>query len=72
MYINEVRNGYGLEPVEWGNVPLNYNQYGLAPTPDNLEEMKPLTETTVSEEEIITENKALRKALIMERLNKEY
>lgn len=72
MYINEVRNGYGLEPVEWGNVPLNYSQYALASTPDDLEEMKPLTETTVSEEEIITENKALRKALIMERLNKEY
>lgn len=34
-YINEVRSGYGLDPVNWGNVPMNYPSFGLALTPQS-------------------------------------
>lgn len=64
MFINEVRSGYGLEPVDWGNVPMNYSQFALASSPENLKEVEPITPAT--------EVKALKKALLMERLNKEY
>ena len=64
MFINEVRSGYGLEPVDWGNVPMNYSQFALASNPENLKEVELITPST--------EVKALKKALLMERLNKEY
>lgn len=59
-YINEIRAGYGLEPVSWGNVPMNYSQYGLASSPDEVNDVEAL------------QVKHLEKALLMERLNKEY
>lgn len=62
LFINEVRSGYGLEPVDWGNVPLNYSQYGVAPSPESLDNMEPLSNKT----------KMLKKALLVERLGKEY
>lgn len=64
LFINEVRSGYGLEPVDWGNVPMNYSQFALASNPENLKEVDAITPST--------EVKALKKALLMERLNKEY
>ena len=60
-FINEVRSGYGLEPVEWGNVPMNYSQYGIARNPNDVQDVIALDET-----------KMLKKALSLERLGKEY
>lgn len=65
-YINEVRSGYGLDPVDWGNVPMNYSQFALAPTIENVDD------ATLINPKTDTEAKALKKALLMERLNKEY
>ncbi len=65
-YINEVRSNYGLDPVDWGNVPMNYSQFALAPTIDNVED------ATLINPHTDTEAKALKKALLMERLGKEY
>ena len=31
LSINEVRSGYGEEPVPWGNVPMNYQNYAVTP-----------------------------------------
>ncbi|WP_299523290.1 phage portal protein [uncultured Methanobrevibacter sp.] len=59
-YINEVRAGYGLAPVDWGNAPLNYSQYALANSPNDMNELESL------------EVKSLQKALLYERLSKEY
>lgn len=64
-FINEVRSGYGLEPVDWGNVPMNYSQYAIATSPENLDNSVLITPQE-------TENKMLKKALTMERLGKEY
>ena len=63
-YINEVRSGYGLEPVEWGNVPMNYSQFGIAKSPEDVQEVEQLAQQN--------ELKALRKALTLERLGKGY
>ena len=63
-YINEVRSGYGLEPVEWGNVPMNYSQFGIAKSPEDVQEVEQLAQ----ENEI----KTLKKSLILERLGTEY
>lgn len=60
-YINEIRSNYGLEPVEWGNVPMNYSQYGIARNPDTVQDVIPLDEI-----------KMLKKSLSLERLGKEY
>ena len=65
-YINEVRSGYGLDPVDWGNVPMNYSQFALAPTVDNVDD------ATLINPKTDLEAKSLRKALLMERLGKEY
>ena len=58
--VNEVRKTYGWDPVDWGNEPLGYGQNGvnqvLGFDSRNLE----------------MENKNLQKALLMERLRKEY
>lgn len=64
-FINEVRSGYGLEPVDWGNVPMNYSQYAIATSPDNLDQSVLITPQE-------TENKTLKKSLTLERLGKEY
>lgn len=64
-YINEVRSGYGLEPVDWGNVPMNYSQFALAASPENIEESVLITPQQ-------NETKNLQKSIILERLNKNY
>lgn len=63
-FINEVRSGYGLPPVDWGNVPMNYSQYAIATSPESLDSSVLITPAD--------ESKALTKSLIMERLNKGY
>lgn len=64
-FINEVRKGYGLEPVDWGNVPMNYSQYAIATSPENLDQSILITPQE-------NETKILKKALTLERLGKEY
>ena len=63
-FINEVRSGYGLPPVDWGNVPMNYSQFALSTSPENLDNAVLITPKD--------ETKSLQKSLILERLNKEY
>lgn len=65
-YINEVRSSYGLDPVDWGNVPMNYSQFALASNVDNVDD------ATLINPKTDLEAKSLRKALLMERLGKEY
>ena len=59
-FINEVRSGYGLPPVDWGNVPMNYSQYAIASSPENLDQSILITPQETE--------KDLQKSLIMERL----
>lgn len=40
--INEVRKGYGEPPVAWGNVPMNYQNYAVAPNIMNPTSIQPL------------------------------
>ncbi|WP_407454389.1 phage portal protein [Methanobrevibacter sp.] len=63
-FINEVRSGYGLEPVDWGNVPMNYSQYAIATSPENLDQSVLITPQE--------SEKDLRKSLIIERLEGMY
>ena len=42
LSINEVRSGYGEQPVPWGNVPMNYQNYGLTPNILNPTNVMPL------------------------------
>ena len=63
-FINEVRRGYGLPPVDWGNVPMNYSQYAIATSPENLD-----TSILITPQET---EKDLQKSLILERLNEGY
>ena len=64
-FINEVRKGYGLPPVDWGNVPMNYSQYAISTSPENLDQSILITPQE-------TETKMLKKALLVERFGKEY
>ena len=64
-FINEVRSGYGLPPVDWGNVPMNYSQYAIATSPENLDQSVLITPQE-------SETKMLKKALLVERFGKEY
>ena len=64
-FINEVRSNYGLPPVDWGNVPMNYSQYAIATSPEALDASVLITPQD-------NENKALKKALALERLGHEY
>ena len=64
-FINEVRSGYGLDPVEWGNVPMNYSQFALAASPKAIQDS---TLIQPSESNV----KMLEKALLVERYGKEY
>lgn len=59
-FINEVRSNYGLPPVDWGNVPMNYSQYAIATSPENLDNSVLITPKETE--------KDLQKSLIMERL----
>ena len=54
-FVNEVRAGYGLDPVSWGDVPLTYGATMNTLTPDEN-----------------TEKEYFRKALMIERLKKDY
>ena len=42
LSINEVRSTYGEEPVAWGNVPMNYQNYGVTPNIMNPTTVTPL------------------------------
>ena len=64
-FINEVRSGYGLDPVEWGNVPMNYSQFALAASPEAIQDS---TLIQPSEPNV----KMLEKALLVESYGKEY
>lgn len=64
-FINEVRSGYGLSPVDWGNVPMNYSQFALATSPENID-----NSVLINPQE--NETKMLKKSLSLERLGKEY
>ena len=46
LSINEVRSGYGEEPVPWGNVPMNYSNYGVTPNILNPTNIEPLGNNT--------------------------
>ena len=59
-FINEVRSGYGLPPVDWGNVPMNYSQYAIATSPENLDQSVLITPTD--------ETKDLQKSIILDRI----
>jgi len=59
--VNEVRKTYGWDPVEWGNEPLGYGQAGVN-----------ALLTAGESKSLKLENKNLQKALLMERLGKEY
>lgn len=59
-FINEVRSGYGLPPVDWGNVPMNYSQYAIAASPESLD-----TSVLITPQET---EKDLQKSLILDRL----
>jgi phage portal protein BeeE len=60
--VNEIRKGYGWDPVDWGNEPLGYGQAGV----NNVN----LFDT--EQKSLKLENKSLTKALLFERLKKEY
>ena len=59
-FINEVRKGYGLPPVDWGNVPMNYSQYAISTSPENLDQSILITPQETE--------KDLQKSLILDRL----
>ena len=42
LSINEVRSGYGEQPVAWGNVPMNYQNYAVTPNILNPTMIQPL------------------------------
>jgi hypothetical protein len=42
LSINEVRSGYGEQPVAWGNVPMNYSNFGYTPNILNPTSIEPL------------------------------
>lgn len=78
-YINEVRKEHGKEPVDWGNVPISYGQFGIATGTDSIEEItsldllgQPTSSTTVSTSSLDKELKRYQKALLYERLKREY
>lgn len=47
LSINEVRSGYGEKPVPWGNVPMNYSNYGVTPNLLNPTSVSPLGEESI-------------------------
>jgi len=42
LSINEVRSSYGEQPVAWGNVPMNYQNYAVTPNILNPMNIEPL------------------------------
>ena len=61
--VNEIRKGYGWDPVDWGSEPLGYGQAGV----NQLGIM-----SNEEQKSLQIENKNLTKALVMERIRKEY
>ena len=57
LSINEVRSGYGEQPVAWGNVPMNYSNYGVAPNILNPTNVMPLGNPNDLEKSIDTVQK---------------
>ena len=51
MTINEVRSGYGEEPVNWGNVPMNYQNYATTPNILNPNSVVPLGDYYIKPED---------------------
>ena len=47
LSINEVRSGYGEKPVPWGNVPMNYTNYGVTPNILNPTNVTPLGDMNI-------------------------
>lgn len=69
-FINEIRSGYGLSPVDWGNVPMNYSQFALATSPENIDNsvlINPQENETKNLEEF-----AMLKSVVMDRIDKGY
>lgn len=66
--VNEVRSGYGLDKVDWGDAPLSYGPASIT-TSDSDDSMDSILSDFKS---LNLENKSLEKALLVERLNKEY
>lgn len=74
-YINEVRKDYGLEPVPWGNTPMNYGMFGVSSNPDEVENVIPIGESpqyNLETKNDSDEKELLKKALMIERIGKEY
>lgn len=73
-YINEIRTGYGLDTVPWGNTPMNYGMFGVSNDPDNTEDVIPIGSQQLNtiEEPQNNEVKLYQKALLLERLKEEY
>lgn len=53
LSINEVRSGYGEEPVPWGNVPMNYQNYAVTPNILNPTQIQPLGQSEENIEKAI-------------------
>lgn len=47
LYINEVRSKYGKEPVDWGNLPMDYSKYGVTSNPNNINSVESLSDETI-------------------------
>ena len=74
-YINEIRNGYGLEPVAWGDTPVNYGMFGISNDSDHPENIIPLGNNQNQDPIQKNDNPEIRlyqKALLLERLKDEY
>lgn len=73
-YINEVRAGYSLEPVAWGNTPMNYGMFGVSNTPEDTDNVVPIGEpvNNIAPVEKNNEIRLYQKALLLERLKEEY
>ena len=57
LSINEVRSSYGEQPVAWGNVPMNYQNYAVTPNILNPTMIEPLGGTVNIDKAIDTVQK---------------
>lgn len=72
-FINEIRAGYSLEPVAWGNTPMNYGMFGVSNSPDDTQNVVPIGNPQQSlNTEKNQEIRLYQKALLLERLKEEY
>lgn len=71
--INEVRSGYSLEPVAWGDVPMNYGMFGVSNNSEDNPDVIPIGEQSIDDSVTKTDEIRLyQKALLLERLKEEY